>query len=286
MKARMFGFLLFLLALGGGYVLFSRGSNTTWRGASTSWRLKLATTTSTENSGLLYELLPPFEKEFGVRVDVIAVGTGKTLKLAENGDVDVVLVHAPEAELAFVEAGFGIDRRSVMYNDFVIIGPSDDPAGIGGMVSAIDAFRTLARQGQVFVSRGDESGTHKKEKRLWKRAGVELRSQCHLETGQGMGATLVVADEKQAYTLTDRATFLTFAGKLDLVILCEGDDDLYNPYSIIAVSPARHPEVNYADAMALINWVTSARGQHIIANFRKKGEVLFHPLAVPGIDAR
>jgi len=283
MKTWTFGFLVLLVALAGGYMLLSRGSNAMSPRPSSPRRLKLATTTSTENSGLLHELLPPFEEELEVRVDVIAVGTGKALKLGENGDVDVVLVHAPEADKAFVDAGFGIDRRTIMYNDFVIVGPRDDPAGIGAMASAVDAFRTIVRQGQVFVSRGDESGTHKKEKKLWRQARGAPQGQRYLETGQGMGATLVVADEKQACTVTDRATFLTFAHKLELVILCEGDRELHNPYSVIAVNPARHPHVNYADAAALIKWICSPRGQRLIVNFRKEGEGLFHPSAPAGI---
>ncbi len=286
MRRWLFGVPVLLVVLGAGYALLARGSNVLTPSASAPGRLKFATTTSTETSGLLYELLPPFEKEFGIRVDVIAVGTGKALKLAENGDVDVVLVHAPEAEKAFMEAGFGIRRRAVMYNDFVIVGPPADPAHIRGMKSAVDALRAIARQGQVFVSRGDESGTHQKEKQLWQKVGVLPTGRGYLETGQAMGATLTVADEKQAYTLTDRGTFLAFAGNLDLVVLCEGDKELHNPYAILAVNPDRHPQVNYACALAFIDWMTSARGQRIIANFRKNGEVLFHPLAMSGVGDR
>ena len=241
-------------------------------------RIKMSTTTSTENSGLLYELLPPFEKMFNVKVDVIAVGTGKALKLGENGDVDIVFVHARKAEDKFVENGFGINRRDVMYNDFVIVGPVNDPGGIKGK-DPIESLKKIYANKAKFTSRGDDSGTHKKEKLLWEIAGLKPEGEWYLETGQGMGATIQIADEKQAYTLVDRGTYIAYEDKVDLIILSEGDKRLFNPYGIIAVNPAKHPHVHYVYAMTLIGWVTSPEGQKIIGDFKKGGKALFHPNA-------
>ena len=241
-------------------------------------RIKMSTTTSTENSGLLYELLPPFEKMFNVKVDVIAVGTGKALKLGENGDVDIVFVHARKAEDKFVENGFGINRRDVMYNDFVIVGPVNDPGGIKGK-DAVESLKKIYANKATFTSRGDDSGTHKKEKLLWEIAGLKPEGEWYLETGQGMGATIQIADEKQAYTLVDRGTYIAYEDKVDLIILSEGDKRLFNPYGIIAVNPAKHPHVHYVYAMTLIGWVTSPEGQKIIGDFKKGGKALFHPNA-------
>jgi len=243
-------------------------------------RIKMATTTSTENSGLLDVLLPPFEREFNVKVDVIAVGTGKALKLGENGDVDIVFVHAKAAENKFVNDGYGVNRRDVMYNDFIIIGPKEDPAGIKGMRDVAMALKQIADNKSPFVSRGDDSGTHKKEKSLWKAAGIVPKGSWYMETGQGMGPTLQIADEKRGYTMTDRGTYLFYKDKIDLHILVEGDERLFNPYGIIAVNPAKHPHANYVYAMALIGWVTSVEGQKIIADYKKFGEALFHPMAI------
>jgi tungstate transport system substrate-binding protein len=247
-------------------------------------RLKLSTTTSTENSGLLYELLPPFEKQFKVKVDVISVGTGKALKLGENGDADVVLVHARELEDKFVADGFGVNRRDVMHNDFVIIGPTTDPAGIGKTKTAAEALKRIAKQKSPFVSRGDKSGTHNKELSLWKEAQVTPLGSWYIESGRGMGEVLIMAHEKRAYTLTDRGTYLAFQkeGKITLPVLFEGDPTLFNPYGIIAVNPDRHPSVNYVMAMALIGWVTSPGGQKIIAEYGKGkyGAPLFYPDAI------
>ena len=244
-------------------------------------RLKLATTTSTDNSGLLKALLPPFEEMFGVRVDVIAVGTGKALALGRNGDVDVVLVHARSAEDQFVKDGFGVNRRDVMYNDFVVLGPADDPAGVKGMKDAVAALKTISAEKAPFASRGDDSGTHKREKSLWKTAEIEPAGDWYMETGQGMGSTLQIADEKQAYTITDRGTYLAYKDKIDLSILVEGDTErLANPYGIIAVNPAKHVHVNYVYAMSLIGWVTSVEGQEIIGQYKRFGELLFHPMAI------
>ncbi len=244
-------------------------------------RLRMSTTTSTENSGLLGVLLPPFEAANDCKVDVIAVGTGKALKLGENGDVDVVFVHARQAEERFVAQGYGVKRHAVMHNDFVIAGPGDDPARLASAGSAAEALRRLAEAGAAFVSRGDDSGTHKKERALWKAAGVQPAGSWYSEVGQGMGATLRIADEKRAYTLSDRGTFIALGGKLDLVVVFQGDPALYNPYGIIAVSPERHPHVNLDLARKFIAYVTGPEGQRRIAGYRVKGLQLFYPDAIP-----
>jgi tungstate transport system substrate-binding protein len=241
--------------------------------------ITLATTTSTENSGLLDVLKPEFRKKSGIDVHVIAVGTGRALKLAENGDVDVVLVHAPSRERAFVEAGFGLERMPVMQNDFVVLGPEGDPAGVGGMKDAAGALAKIAKAGCAFVSRGDDSGTHTKEKDLWKEAGGAPEGGWYVSAGQGMGAVLVMADEKQAYTLADRGTFIALREKIALEVLVEGDVRLANPYGVIAVDHARHPHVKRAEAAEFVAWLTSAEGQRLIAGYRKGGEQLFFPSA-------
>jgi tungstate transport system substrate-binding protein len=241
-------------------------------------RLRLATTTSTDNSGLLDALLPAFEKKYGIHVDVIAVGTGRALKLGENGDVDLVLVHAREAEDEFVEKGFGVGRRDVMYNDFVLVGPEEDPARIGQRLGAAEALGAIARSTSPFISRGDDSGTHKKEKTLWEAASIDPHGDWYVEAGQGMGAVLHMADEKRAYTLTDRGTWIAFAQKLKLKILFDGDAELNNPYGIIAVNPSMHPHVDQVGAAALIEWITSPDGQRLIADFKRDGDPLFFPL--------
>lgn len=240
-------------------------------------RIKLATTTSTYDSGLLDVLLPPFEKEKNVGVEVIAVGTGKALKLAENGDVDVVMVHARKLEDAFVANGFGVYRRDVMFNDFVIVGPVSDPAGITGMNDAVSAVKKIAKQRSGFVSRGDESGTHQKEKGLWAAADLTPAGNWYLAVGQGMAATLRMADEKRAYCLVDRGTYLAFKEKVELAILTQGDLILFNPYGIIAVNPDRWPHVQYDLAVALIQWMISDKGQQVIGDYKRNGETLFTP---------
>ena len=240
-------------------------------------RLRLSTTTSTDNSGLLRVLLPPFEKANHVAVDVIAVGTGKALKLGESGDVDVVLVHDPGLEEKFVAAGFGVDRRAVMHNDFVVVGPRADPVGIGGAPSAAEAFRRLNAGKAPFVSRGDESGTHQKEKALWRAAGARPEGTWHLEAGQGMGEVLQMADQKRGYALSDRGTFIAYERKVDLAILFEGDPGLFNPYSVIAVNPARHPHVKRELARKLMDFLTGPEGPQLIAGFTLEGKPLFFP---------
>jgi tungstate transport system substrate-binding protein len=243
--------------------------------------LRLATTTSTENSGLLGYLLPSFEQAFHLKVDVVAVGSGQALKLAENGDADVVLSHAPALEEAFVASGFGVNRRGVMYNDFIIVGPPTDPAGIRGMPSAAAALKALAAKQAPFLSRGDESGTHIKEKELWATAGVTPSGAWYRSAGVGMGQLLQMADEMRGYTLTDRGTYLSRKQKGDLVVLVEKDPALFNPYSIIATNPARHATAKYIPAMQLIAWMTSPEGQRRIAAFQIDGQSLFIPTAVP-----
>ncbi len=244
-------------------------------------RIRLATTTSTDNSGLLDVLLPPFERATGCRVDVIAVGTGKALRLGRNGDVDVVMVHAPKAEKAFVDEGYGVDRTRIMHNDFVVVGPAQDPAGVRGAGSAARALERIADAQAVFISRGDDSGTHKKEQALWKAAGVVPRGSWYREAGQGMGAVLRMADELRAYTLTDRGTYLAMKDKLDLVVLYDGDPALMNPYHVIAVNPQRHPHVRYDLARRFIAYLTGRQAQKIIADYRVGGEPLFVPDAIP-----
>ncbi len=213
-------------------------------------------------------------------VDVIAVGTGKALKLGENGDVDVVFVHARAAEDKFVADGFGVSRREVMHNDFVIVGPPDDPAGLKAATSNADAMKRLARGKASFISRGDDSGTHKKEKALWRAAGVEPGGGWYSESGQGMGAVLTIADEKDGYALTDRGTFIAYGDKVRLSIAYEGVEELSNPYGIIAVNPAKHPHAKFQLAKALIAYITGPKGQKIIDNYTVKGEQLFFPDAI------
>jgi tungstate transport system substrate-binding protein len=242
--------------------------------------LKLATTSSTENSGLLDKLLPPFEEKYNIKVDVIAVGTGKAITLGENGDVDILFVHAREAEDKFIQDEYGVNRRDVMYNDFIVLGPSSDPAKIKEEKSVVSALTKIANQQVFFVSRGDASGTDVKEKSLWQIANITPDEAWYMEAGQVMGATLQIANEKQAYVLCDRGTFIAYKNKIELVILSEGDPLLFNPYGVIAVNPDRFPHVKYMEAMQLIAWVTSIEGQKIIREYKIEGEILFYPVAV------
>lgn len=238
-------------------------------------RLRLATTTSTESSGLLKELLAPFEQKNNCRVDVIAVGTGKALKLGETGDVDVVLVHARNLEDKFVADGFGVDRRDVMYNDFVILGPVSDPAGISGMRDVAEAFHKISVSQSVFVSRSDLSGTHSKEKEIWAASGVKPEGKGYLEAGLGMGEVINMAGERQGYTLSDRGTWIAYQAKNNLKILLEGDKRLFNPYGVIGVNPAKHPHVKTALAKAFMDYLTSAEGRQRISSFQVNGQPLF-----------
>ncbi|MEC9490194.1 MAG: substrate-binding domain-containing protein [Halanaerobiales bacterium] len=242
--------------------------------------LTMATTTSTENSGLLDELLPPFEEKFEVRVDVVAVGTGAAIELGRNGDADIIFVHAREAEDKFVADGYGINRRDVMYNDFVILGPPADPAGIRNTETAVEAFQKIESEGAEFVSRGDDSGTNKKELSLWDNAGITPDGSWYLESGQGMGPSINMADERQAYILADRGTYLAYSGDIELEIVNSGDPALFNPYGIIPINPAYHSHVRYQLAMAFTGYVTSQQGQKIINNYMRSGEQLFYPSAI------
>lgn len=241
--------------------------------------IRLATTTSTENSGLLNYLLPEFEKATDYKVHVIAVGTGKALRLGMDGDVDVILVHAKEAENAFVEKGYGKRRFAVMYNDFVLLGPADDPAGIRQASDLQQAFTKIAQSQSLFVSRGDDSGTHKKEKKIWSSTDIIPEGRWYREIGQGMGKAIQIANELGAYTISDRGTWLSYKDKVDLSILYQGDKALFNPYGIIAVNPERHQDINYKGARALIHWLTSKQGQALIGQYKIDQQVLFTPSA-------
>ena len=241
--------------------------------------IRLATTTSTENSGLLNELLPEFRRATGLEVHVIAVGTGKALRMGRDGDVDLVLVHAPAAEQKFVDEGYGEQRLPVMFNDFVLVGPREDPAGLASAKDIVDALGRIATTRSPFVSRGDDSGTHKKERLLWGRTAFRPDGSWYREAGQGMGKVLQMADEMNAYTLTDRGTWLAYRDRSRLTISFEGDEALFNPYAVIQVSMKRYPDLNHDGAKALIDWIRGDTGQRAIAAFRKSGEQLFTPSA-------
>ena len=237
--------------------------------------IKLSTTTSTENSGLLQYLLPAFEAKTNTRVHVISVGTGKALEMAKNGDVDVTLVHARPSEDKFVAEGHGVNRRDVMYNDFIIVGPVSDPAGVKGSRDVLKAMKKITDSRAKFISRGDNSGTDQMEKAYWKEIGAKPEGSAYVSAGLGMGEVLNMASEMQAYTLTDRATYGAYRAKTGLVVAVEGDPKMFNPYGIIAVNPAKHKSVNYKGAMQLIDWITSEEGQQKIAGFKVDGQQLF-----------
>ena len=242
--------------------------------------VRMLSTTSTENSGLFSYLLPIFESKTGIRVHVVAVGTGQALRAARNGDADVLMVHDKASELKFIADGHGIERREVMYNDFVIVGPREDPAKIGGNKDVIRALQMIKKSGAAFVSRGDDSGTHKAERRLWRAAGIEPEGRSnpwYREAGSGMGATLNIAAGMNAYTLTDRGTWLSFRNRRSLSVLVEGNPLLFNQYGIMLVNPARHPHVKVAEGRALIEWITSPEGQRAIGAFTINGQQLFMP---------
>jgi len=242
--------------------------------------LRLAVTTSTRDSGLLEVLLPVFEQQQEVRVDVIAVGTGAALKLGAGGDVDVVLVHAREAEDDFMQAGHGVRREDVMYNTFQILGPPEDPAGIEEM-EPVAALQRIAAAGERFVSRGDDSGTHKRELKLWHEGGGRPEWDGYLASGQGMGATLTMADQMNAYVLSDRGTYLKFQEKIRLVPLVASSPKLHNPYGILVVNPQQHPRVNAELAQAFVDFVISPDAQRLIRDHTIGGQRLFHPLRLP-----
>ena len=245
--------------------------------------ITLASTTSTQNSGLFDYLLPKFTVKTGIDVRVIAVGTGQAIKIAEKGDADVILVHDKQAELKFVSQGYGIERHEVMYNDFVIVGPKNDPAGVRGLREAVQAFARIAQAQASFISRADDSGTHRQELRLWDKARIDPRpfsGKWYKEVGAGMGATLNTAAGIDAYTLSDRATWMTFRNRASLEMLVEGDPVLFNQYSVILVNPALHKNIRADAAKKFSDWPLSAEGQQIIGAYQINGQILFHPNAV------
>jgi len=242
--------------------------------------ITVASTTSTENSGLFTFLLPAFTKATGIEVHVVAVGTGQALKIGERGDADVLLVHDRPAELKFVAAGYGVGRREVMYNDFIVVGPKADPAKIAGSKDAVAAFKKIAAAKAVFLSRGDASGTNAEELRIWAEAGIDVKKEgdgWYRDTGSGMGATLNTASGIDGYTLADRGTWLSFKNRGSLAILVEGDKRLFNQYGVMLVNPARHPNVKVEMGQRFIDWLTSAAGQKTVADYKINGEQLFFP---------
>lgn len=244
--------------------------------------LILATTTSTQDSGLLDVLVPLFQEQTGYTVQTVAVGSGEAMKMGEEGNADVLLVHAPPSEVTFMNAGNGKDRFLVMHNDFIVVGPATDPAGINGQTSAVEAFKAIYNAGAQFITRGDDSGTHKKELALWKSAELDPQGagqSWYLETGQGMGASMIVASEKAAYILTDRATYLANKDNYQLDILVEGDNSLLNVYHVITVSPDKWPKVNYESALAFANFMIDPATQEVIGGFglEEFGQPLFYP---------
>ena len=242
-------------------------------------RLRLATTTSVENSGLLSHLLPPFEETCGCKVDVIPVGTGQALKLGSAGDVDVVIVHAPDLEAEFVQMGYGVGRRTFMANDFVLVGPASDPAGIRGSNDVAASLARISEAQARFISRGDQSGTHYREVQTWGRAGIEPAGDWYLEAGQGMGAVLTMAGNMPGYTLTDRGTFLARRDKLGLEILAGDDPRMANPYSVILVNPRKHEWVDHDGASLLADWLVGETGQRLIGEYTVDSKALFEPTA-------
>ena len=244
--------------------------------------ITVASTTSTQNSGLFEYLLPKFETKTGIKVHVVAVGTGQAIEVASRGDADVLFVHHQPSELKFVAAGEGVERFDVMYNDFVIVGPKDDPARIRGLKDTTLAFKRIAATQAPFVSRGDDSGTHKEELEIWKDAGIDVKAASgtwYRATGSGMGATLNTASGMDGYTLSDRGTWLNFKNRGDLEILVEGDRRLFNQYGVTLVNPKKHPNVKAKDGQAFIDWLLSPEGQSVIASYKINGEQLFFPNA-------
>lgn len=240
----------------------------------------LSTTTSTYETGLLDYILVPFEKENNCKVHCLSLGTGKAIQVAKDGNADIILVHARAAEDQFVSEGWGVNRQDVMYNDFLFMGPKEDPAGIKNAKSATEVLKMIAEAKQPFVSRGDDSGTHKRELSFWKKLNTKPESSkdaWYMEAGQGMAATLKIADEKNGYVMLDRATYNFQKNNTRLVLLYDGDDELLNPYGIIAVNPEKYPEVKFDLAMKMIEFFTSDRGQKMIADYKVNGEQLYFP---------
>ena len=262
-----------------GLVLALEVSSLPFLGQAAKRELRLATTTSTENSGLLDVLLPPFEEGYGIKVEVIAVGTGAAIRIAKDGNADIILVHARNLEDEFIAQGYGTKRYQVMHNDFVIVGPAEDVAKIESKKDVLRTLKTISTSKAGFVSRGDNSGTHIKETSLWEISGIKPEESWYLQSGSGMASTLRIANEKRAYTLSDRGTYLHLQKELDLVILCEGDGRLFNSYGVIPVSPERHPWVKYDLAMKLVKYITGKEGQEIIGQYgvAEFGEPLFIP---------
>ena len=247
--------------------------------------ITIASTTSTQNSGLFDWLLPQFTEQTGIEVKVVAVGTGQAIRIATNGDADLLLVHHEPSERKFVADGLGLARHPIMHNDFVLVGPGTDPAGVRGISDITIALRRIGQSEQIFISRGDDSGTHKKELELWQASGFDPRpasGSWYREAGSGMGATLNTASAMGGYTLSDRASWVSFGNKGDTEILLEGDPPLNNPYAAIVVNPERHPHVRAGEAQAFVDWLTSAPGQTAIAAFRVDGQQLFFPDVLPG----
>lgn len=247
--------------------------------------ITVASTTSTANSGLFRFILPQFQQATGIEVRVVAVGTGQAIKNAERGDADVLFVHHRPSEEAFVAQGFGVARRDVMYNDYVLLGPQPDPAGINGMKDAVAALARIAATQTPFISRGDDSGTHKLELSLWQAAGIDVRQASgswYREAGSGMGATLNTTSGLDGYTISDRGTWISFKNKGKLAILVEGDPRLFNQYGVILVNPAKHAHVKAKEGQAFIDWLTSDQGQKAIADFRIEGQQMFFPNAKKG----
>lgn len=276
--------ILALLVALTGCGLQQPAQDTNQSGSQPETEVILATTTSTYDSGLLDVLISMFEKQTGYTVTPVAVGTGAALEMGKKGDADVLLVHAPAAEMKLVESGHAINRQQVMHNDFVIVGPATDPAGIRGMAGAADALQRISQAQTPFVSRGDDSGTNKKEMALWKDAGIEPQGNWYLQSGKGMGDTLTIASEEQAYTLTDRGTYLALKQNLDLVILVEGDEILKNIYHVMQVNPEKFPDlpINGEGAKAFVEFMISPGAQHVIEDFgvAKYGQPLFFPDAL------
>jgi tungstate transport system substrate-binding protein len=249
-------------------------------------KLVVASTTSTQNSGLFDILIPAYEKStrYDVKVEIIAVGTGKAIRIAKKGDADMLFVHDPFREEKFIAEGYGVNRRAVMHNEFAIVGPGKDPAGVKGLKGAIEVFEEIVEKGSPFVSRSDDSGTNIKELDIWDDAGINPKGKgWYFEAGANMADTLMVANQKRAYTLTDMGTFLNYESKLDLKVLFKGDPVLRNNYSVIAVNPDRFPKAKYREAMDFIAFVTSPEGQYLIGNYKKHGFNLFYPDAIPSV---